>query len=136
MAASMTDGRIKMYVTAQALRQRREFPGLFTRGTYRGLEVQGSRREQAFSFMRSSDSQHAVVVAPRLFTRVIANGLPCGEEVWQDTNLHLPKDAASVKWHNIFTGQSYKSRQVGEDFVLRMSDVLADFPVALLTARP
>ncbi|HEV8062054.1 MAG TPA: hypothetical protein VGP68_19405, partial [Gemmataceae bacterium] len=71
----------------------------------------------------------------RLLTRVIPNGICCGEEVWQDTNLRLPKEVAPVEWHNVFTGQSLKSSPVGEDSVLRMADILADFPVALLTAR-
>jgi (1->4)-alpha-D-glucan 1-alpha-D-glucosylmutase len=135
LAASMADGRIKLYVTAQGLQQRRGMPGLFTRGTYRGLEAQGLRHEQVFSFIRSSDSQHAIVVAPRLLTQVIADGLCCGEEVWQDTNLLLPRDAATVEWHNVFTGQTLKSCRVGEDSVLRMADILADFPVALLMAQ-
>jgi (1->4)-alpha-D-glucan 1-alpha-D-glucosylmutase len=121
------DGRVKLYVTAQALRLRRDHPGLFSTGEYLPVEAAGAMREHVFSFARRHGDEIAVAVVPRLVTRLAAGpeGLPLGG-VWQDTRLSLPEVDRRMHWRNIFTG-----RDVSE---LRLSEVFADFPVALLMA--
>jgi (1->4)-alpha-D-glucan 1-alpha-D-glucosylmutase len=61
-----------------------------------------------------------------------SNDLPLGPEVWQDTRIIKPFDAAASCYRNIFTGEVVDSDQKKEGFGLMVSDVLADYPVALL----
>jgi (1->4)-alpha-D-glucan 1-alpha-D-glucosylmutase len=125
------DGRVKLFVTSQALRCRRDHPGLFSAGEYVPLEVAGETRETAFAFLRRRGDDLAVVIVPRLVTRLAGPaGLPLGAAVWRDTRVLLPEAARGVRWRNVFTGQE----QSGEA-ALSLAKVLADFPVALLTAR-
>ena len=62
-------GRLKLFVTAKALRCRRERPDLFLSGGYDPIEVKGACAERFISFRRSFGGQEAVVVVPRLFGR-------------------------------------------------------------------
>ena len=135
LVSCMADGRIKLYVTNKGLETRREMPGLFTRGSYTSLVANGAHAEQAFGFLRSSNTHSAIAVAPRLISWLTEGGLPCGKKVWQDTAFIIPDEIANREWHNIFTGQVLESRREGENANLPLAEILADFPVALLIAR-
>ena len=135
LATCMTDGRIKLYVTNKGLETRRELSGLFSRGSYTSLVANGAHADQAFGFLRSSNTHSAIAVVSRLISWLPEGGLPCGKEVWQDTAFTLPKEAGDREWHNIFTGQVLRGRQEGENVSLPLAEILADFPVALLISR-
>jgi (1->4)-alpha-D-glucan 1-alpha-D-glucosylmutase len=60
------DGRVKLFVTAKALRYRRDHADLFLKGSYEPLEVRGRSTEHFIAFRRSFGAEEAVVVAPRL----------------------------------------------------------------------
>jgi (1->4)-alpha-D-glucan 1-alpha-D-glucosylmutase len=120
---SMEDGRVKMLITNFALRSRREHPGLFAAGEYLPLRATGARADHVFAFTRRQGERSAVVIVPRFVTR-ITDDLPLGPDVWQDTRIALPFRSSLT---DLFTGKSLIAS--GE---LRLADVLADFPVALL----
>jgi (1->4)-alpha-D-glucan 1-alpha-D-glucosylmutase len=109
------DGRVKLYVTATALRARRENPGLFTTGDYAPLSASGARGDHAFAFARRHSNRAAVAVAPRLRAKLTAAG------GWGDTRLPLPPGT----FRDAFTSRPF----AGE---VPLADLLADFPVALL----
>lgn len=123
------DGRVKLYLTSQALRCRRDHPGLFSTGEYLPAVIDGPMSEHAFGFMRRHNGVMALAVVPRLLTRLEtdAAGLPLGEKVWQGTRLMLQNVEAGLPWQNVFTGQTLSS--------LALAEIFADFPVALLIAR-
>ena len=131
------DGRVKLFVTSQSLRCRRDHPGLFSTGDYLPGEATGMMRQHVFGFARRHGNQVAIAVAPRLVTRLAGlEGLPLGETIWQDTQFLLPGVEPSLKWRNIFTGQEVAASPDEENGSrLRLSEVFADFPVALLMAR-
>src|SRR5262249_39650294 len=83
------DGRVKLYVTSQALRCRRDHPGLFSAGEYLPAEAAGALRGHVFSFARRRGGDLALAAAPRLVTRLAAGpvDLPLGAVAWQDTRL-------------------------------------------------
>ena len=56
--------------TALALRCRRARPGLFTVGEYLPLEAVGPRHEHLFAFARRHEGRTAVVIVPRLTTKL------------------------------------------------------------------
>lgn len=134
VVANRTDGRIKLHLTGKALNFRRENRELFETGKYVPLVVEGTRREHICAFERSVSDSSMVVVVPRLCSRLMtdSNGLPLGPEVWQDTRIITPFHTAESSYRTIFTGEKVEIDHQKESFGLMVSDVLADYPVALL----
>jgi (1->4)-alpha-D-glucan 1-alpha-D-glucosylmutase len=126
LTATKNDGRIKLAVTARALRCRRDHPGLFCESEYVPVEAAGAHADHVFAFLRRQGGVRALTVVPRLLTGLIGEDrAPCGWDVWPDTFLPLG-DAGP--WHNIFTGETLEGR-------LAVADVLGHVPVALLLAK-
>jgi (1->4)-alpha-D-glucan 1-alpha-D-glucosylmutase len=129
------DGRIKLFVTFRALTCRRDNPNLFSSGEYVPLEVTGPRQAHAFAFLRRLGDTAAVCVVPRLLTRLTSQpgGLPLGKEVWQDTVVNLPGSELGRRLVNRFTGERLTLAGEGGRIGLRLGEIFAHFPVALLT---
>jgi (1->4)-alpha-D-glucan 1-alpha-D-glucosylmutase len=117
------DGRVKLYVSQRLLCLRREQPGLFVGASYTPLR--GNPHVAAFA--RGANGQSLLVVAPVQVATLLRGtlSLPIGPEVWRDERLTVPGAAATI-WENLFTGQ----RHTGG--VLKLAEVLSDFPVAAL----
>lgn len=125
-----TDGRLKLFVTHQALGLRSSHPDLFRDGEYMPLKCSGHRSEHICSFMRRFQGTCAVVVVPTLVSRLVQAGqFPIGENVWEDARLAIPRNVPG-QWVQVLTGEHIASEPEG----LRVSDVLRKFPVALLLA--
>jgi (1->4)-alpha-D-glucan 1-alpha-D-glucosylmutase len=88
--ALLTDwrsGAVKLRVTANGLRARREHPDLFRRGEYVPLDAPVG----LFAFARRLGDAWAVAVAPRFATRITTCGTwPIGADAWGDAVLTLP----------------------------------------------
>ncbi|TVQ30283.1 MAG: malto-oligosyltrehalose synthase [Phycisphaeraceae bacterium] len=126
------DGRIKLLTTVRALHARRDHAALFTGGAYRPLQVQGERSAHVVSFARSLDTAWAVAVAPRLTRPLSPEGaFPLGADAWGDTTIELPEGAPTA-WLNAVTGERCAIETAGAPSALKLADILANFPVALL----
>jgi (1->4)-alpha-D-glucan 1-alpha-D-glucosylmutase len=127
------DARAKLWVTRQTLHCRKKYPDLFTIGDYLPIEMNSTLSRHAFAFARQQAATQAIAVAPR-FTAKLApgRGLPIGSEIWGKTRLHLPDDFGGRVFENIFTGERIAPKMIDGVTQLLMSDVLANFPVALL----
>ncbi len=113
---SWQDGRVKLYTTYKALNFRRAHPDLFQNGEY--IPLRGS--ERACAFARCRGDEWAIAIAPRLV------GLRPGlldPAAYGDETLDAPSGAPQ-RWRNIFTDERIET--------LRLADVFARFPVALL----
>jgi (1->4)-alpha-D-glucan 1-alpha-D-glucosylmutase len=110
--ARSDEGLPKLWVIRQTLHLRRRRPELFgPEGSYRPLAVTGERWGHVVAFARGDG---VVTVVPRLVMRL--------EKRWLDTALELP----AGRWRNELTGQIVQG-------VVRLDDLLARFPVALLS---
>ncbi len=100
------DGRIKLWLTLEGLRYRREHAELFRQGEYVPLQVLGAKREHIFAFARIYGDQAGVVVVPRLLTGLIEDPaeLPIGERIWGDTKVTMPAWKEGSPYRNILTG--------------------------------
>jgi (1->4)-alpha-D-glucan 1-alpha-D-glucosylmutase len=129
------DGRIKLFVIAEALALRRNFPALLSVGAYLPLEARGTCAGHLCAFARRHESAAALVVAPRLVAGLAKSlgDAPTGREVWSDTEITLPAELADHRWRNVFTGELLARTPNG---TLLVADVLGVFPIALLTAEP
>ncbi|MBW4440907.1 MAG: malto-oligosyltrehalose synthase [Plectolyngbya sp. WJT66-NPBG17] len=117
------DGKIKLFLTAQALKVRNQYKSVFLNGEYISLEATGKFKDHIIAFARKDAEKMVVTIAPRLFTRLIQpEQLPIGE-IWEDTAIELP----ASNWKNAIANTEHS----GTTIVLQ--DVLKHFPVALLT---
>jgi (1->4)-alpha-D-glucan 1-alpha-D-glucosylmutase len=131
-----TDGRVKLYVTTQALHARKDRPGLFATGEYRPAEPAGARAENAFGFVRHQGDRWAIAAVPRQMTRLVPGEgqLPLGPAVWQDTRLLLPGVDPQARFGNVFTGEAVTLREEQNGLALPLAEAFAHFPVALFVA--
>lgn len=150
-------GQAKLYVTHKALWFRRQHKQLFEQGEYLPLAAEGPKAENVVAFLRKNGSEVALTVVPRfpvslLYIRgggssksnisqpipplnkgggrapeVGKSTKPRWNPDWQSTYIQLPENAPP-KWRNIFTDSELHS--VSDK--LPLSEVLGDFPVALL----
>ncbi len=125
------DGRIKLFVTRQALHFRREWRAVYEQGSYRPLTVAGERAQHAVAFARQLEGRMAITVVGRRFTALgVPERLPLGE-AWGETRLMLDGTPAG-EFRDVFTGRIVTARFAPEGSVLSLAAVFAQLPVALL----
>jgi len=135
MLEHMEDGRCKLLLTWRALQLRRAQPQLFTHGDYRRLRVHGSRAHHVCAFARRCDRRTLVVIAPRLYRRLLddPSRLPLGSAVWENTFIELPANAGSRRpLRNVLDGTQLRPLTDGDTTGIAAAQALARFPVALL----
>jgi (1->4)-alpha-D-glucan 1-alpha-D-glucosylmutase len=126
------DGRVKLYLIWKALRFRARHSAHFAEGQFLTLESRGKRREHVAAFARRYKKDWVLIVVPRWLAR---GRYPAklGEtsRFWGNTAVRLLA-AAPISWHNVFTGESIEAGRSGGRRIIRVDELLADFPVALL----
>jgi (1->4)-alpha-D-glucan 1-alpha-D-glucosylmutase len=119
------DGGIKLRVTRDLLRLRREFPGIFLAGSYVAVATAGMFASHVVSFARSHEDVNVLVVVPRITAKL---GCPPLGAVWEDTRLEgLPPAGA---WQDVVTGKSHPGTRP-----LFLRSIFADLPFAVLRSR-
>ena len=134
LVARRTDGRIKLFLTAECLRYRRVHPGLFRDGDYVKLECLGSKNKHLFAFARLHGEGTVLTIVPRFPTRLVADPRtpPLGEGVWGDTWVAMPAWPEGTRFRDIITGESISTITHNERQVLPVAQVLRHCPVACL----
>src|SRR5262249_30716069 len=103
------DGRVKLYLTREALAFRRAQPALFAAGDYRPLEARGPLAEHLCAFARVADAGAVLIVVPRLLARRGSEAPPLGPEYWKDTVITMPAEVGT--WFvNALTGERWETR--------------------------
>jgi (1->4)-alpha-D-glucan 1-alpha-D-glucosylmutase len=133
LVRTMDDGRIKLYLTHKALTYRRTHQDLFKNGAYTPVQVEGPHARRVVAFLRTGVDGTILVVAPRFYAAFepTPDQAPLGN-IWLKTALILPESQSDSSYRNIFTGEVVHSTPGGDYSILRLADVLAQFPVALL----
>jgi len=127
------DGLIKMYVTNRALQCRRQHVALWSEGAYIPLRCVGQHAEHVFAFARSIGASSALVVVPRLLTRLVPDlSAPLGELPWQGARLLLGQLSSARGWRNVFTDETLQASEWDGQSALKVADVFGHIPVALL----
>ncbi len=129
-------GRLKQAVLARSLALRRDFPNVFAFGDYFGLPVLGPQSKHVLAFLRTWQDKHVFVLVPRLCFSGVAmagsRGLPLIDPLfWGDTGVVLPRRYIGASLQDVLGGCP---RQCAADGTLRLADVFADLPLALLMA--
>jgi (1->4)-alpha-D-glucan 1-alpha-D-glucosylmutase len=114
------EGLPKLWTIHHALKLRREHPEWFNAAAgYIPLGVTGKKSHHAIAYLRG---ESVVTVVPRWSLKVGAD--------WGDTAVELPVQKGNAepwRWANRLTGRAVDAGRV------TLSDLLRDFPVALLT---
>jgi (1->4)-alpha-D-glucan 1-alpha-D-glucosylmutase len=127
------DGRIKFWVTMQALRFRDTNRQLMQSGSYVPLQVLHAKEEHVVAFARVMGEEIAIVAAPRLaYTLMKGHEQPPIGAAWGDVELVLPPEAAGRSLRDIFTGRILRPTDRNS---LLCREVFRHFPVALLAGR-
>jgi (1->4)-alpha-D-glucan 1-alpha-D-glucosylmutase len=141
LAADLADPRCKLFLHVRALQLRRRDPELFERGEYLPLKVTGRRTPHLCAYARRLEGRLAIVMAPRLYLKLMGGGGPTGDEpwrpplgteVWGDTQVHLPF-GLEAPLRGVLDGAEVP--QAGQDRpAIRAAAALGSFPVALLSS--
>ncbi|HLG99588.1 MAG TPA: malto-oligosyltrehalose synthase [Bryobacteraceae bacterium] len=130
------DGAIKMYVTRRALCFRRKHFDLFAEGAYVPLSVRGARAKHVVAFARTTGNRTVLALAARFFVRLCASHpLPCGEEVWGNTTLLLPRRIAASRFRDVIAGSVIEAQSQDDYSTLPLAEIFARCPVALLAGE-
>jgi (1->4)-alpha-D-glucan 1-alpha-D-glucosylmutase len=143
LAEDVADPRCKLFLHARILDLRRRDPELFEHGEYLPLKVLGKRAAHLCAFARRLHGRLAVVLAPRLYLKLVGAGsaaeegrqrLPLGAEVWGDTTVQLPSPL-EAPLHGLLDGAQVP--QAGGDGppAISAAAALQSFPVAVLSGR-
>jgi (1->4)-alpha-D-glucan 1-alpha-D-glucosylmutase len=119
------DGGIKLRVTRDLLRLRREIPNLFAIGSYGAIAATGTFSANVVSYCRKIGTDAVIVVVPRVAAKL---GCPPLGAVWEDTRLDGFPIAA--EWQDVLTGRTYPGDQP-----LFLRSILSELPVAVLRRR-
>ncbi|WP_462270091.1 malto-oligosyltrehalose synthase [Desulfobacter sp.] len=123
------DGRIKLFLIHMALEARNRNREIFLNGNYMPLAIKGRFKDNIIAFARFDINRSCLTIVPRFLTSVVKAGeYPLGSHVWFDTEVVLP-DGFPCLWKNIFTAEVLSGRS------LRVSEILKDFPVAMLMSE-
>ncbi|WP_230950724.1 maltooligosyl trehalose synthase, partial [Xanthomonas translucens] len=123
-------GHIKAWLTAQLLQLRGAHPALFAHGGYRPLQAQGPHAQYVLGFAREHAGKTLLVVVPRLAAAAqsLEAVAPLRAQLnWHNTFLTLP----AAQYRHVLSG-----RDLAVSASMPVADLLAEFPVAVLTAIP
>jgi (1->4)-alpha-D-glucan 1-alpha-D-glucosylmutase len=136
LAGSPADDRLKLLVTTGLLQFRARRAELFQFGAYEPLAFEGQRRDHGFGFARRHQGRTVLVIVPRLVAGLLpdAHVPPLGERVWGDTRVAVPDTGARCYRHAL-SGECVPVVGAGDGAALRMAEVFAHAPVALLDAQ-
>jgi (1->4)-alpha-D-glucan 1-alpha-D-glucosylmutase len=132
--STLPDGRVKLWTMHRALTTRRDLHPVFHRGEYIPLNIEVEKQQNAIAFLRRNpETKQSVLVVVPHFACSLALAkphLPLGD-AWGKAQLSLP-DQVSGRFVNIFTDKEVQADEKGH---LKLRDIFADYPVAMLTSK-
>jgi (1->4)-alpha-D-glucan 1-alpha-D-glucosylmutase len=145
---TLEDGRAKLHLIRTVLALRRRHELLFSAGEYLPARVSGDRRQQICAFFRrlpqrrrrseggeQSAGLTTLTVFPRLCGRLSStSSVPVAAAAWGNTAIEIPRRLAIARWSSVLDGMQLGEAAGGGQHRLQVADVLARFPVALLSS--
>ena len=137
--AQWRDGRVKLLVTAAALRLRRALPEVFLGGGYLPLVTEVTVPAGVVAFARTArpdvERPDAVLfVAPRLCASIVdeSRPVPVGGEAWKTSRLILPPELHERMFVDVITGAEIRPTRAGENAWIFLGEIFQTLPVGIL----
>jgi malto-oligosyltrehalose synthase len=130
-AVAWRNGRVKQDVIARVLAARHEMPELFAEGDYLPLTVAGPAADHVVAFARRRGSETAIVMIPRLPSRLLGqeDRIAIAAAQWQQTRLTATGELADTDFQDVFCGATvHIARETPVALLLR------DLPIGLFVA--
>ena len=118
------DGRVKVRLTHDLLRFRRQHLALFQAGDYQPLMAEGRFADRLVIFERRHQREALFVVVPRM---TAALGCPPLGLLWEDTAVTIPP--ANSEWRDVMTG---RERRAG---TVPIAELFSDLPLSILSGE-
>jgi maltooligosyltrehalose synthase len=99
---------------------------------WRGTGATRERSAQVVSCPRQHQGRSALVVAPRLVSKMMgpeAATLPVGRDAWGETLLVLPDSARAARWRNILTDETFADVTTPGRWALEQARVFLAVPL-------
>lgn len=149
------NGAAKLFLTTKLLQLRRRDPEVFAAGTYVPLSVDGTYKDHVFAFARTFERRVVLVVVPRWSATLMERpSLPLGETAWEDTRIDVSTlngtlqgkashegsqeavplesmERGTMPLTDVLSARRARFERRGEQWLLRVADALAEFPVAV-----
>jgi (1->4)-alpha-D-glucan 1-alpha-D-glucosylmutase len=108
---------------------------VFLQGSYLPLAVKGDYAAHLCAYARIAGGRTVITVAPRFFAQLLGetDSLPLGEKVWGNTTVDLPFHRHDNQYLCAFTKKVLKPHQRRSGWCLPVAQILAEFPVGLIT---
>lgn len=134
LLATVSDGRIKMYMTTVGLHYRRAHASLFLSGEYVPLKVEGTKKKHVCAFARIYEDRAVVAIVPVLLRGLCreTESFPFDPSLWEDTWVIVPSWRPASCYRNLLTGEILSSTETEGKQSLRLAEILGSCPVALL----
>ncbi|TKB91849.1 MAG: malto-oligosyltrehalose synthase [Nitrospira sp.] len=134
LLATVSDGRIKMYMTTVGLHYRRAHASLFLSGEYVPLKVEGTKKKHVCAFARIYEDRAVVAIVPVLLRGLCreTESFPFDPSLWEDTWVIVPSWRPASCYQNLLTGEILSSTETEGKQSLRLAEILGSCPVALL----
>jgi (1->4)-alpha-D-glucan 1-alpha-D-glucosylmutase len=132
--AAPGDGRIKLCLTAAALRQRRDHPDTFLRGEYVPLETEVTVPARLVACARvPGTGPSAIAIAPRLVARLMGTEAvpPLGDQ-WKTSRVLLPASLRQRRFRDVLTGREIPVAQGAGQAWIFAGQAFETCPVSLL----
>ncbi|MGZ5135297.1 MAG: 4-alpha-glucanotransferase, partial [Flavitalea sp.] len=130
LCAERKKGKIKLWLTQQLFKLRRQYPSLFTVGEYIPLDVKGNYNSNIIAFGRKHGLSVVITVLP-LHTAIISREQEClvNEIDWKDTKIILP-EGSSNEWQDLVndTSENYKHE-------ILIAELFKELPFSILKGR-
>lgn len=129
-------GHAKLHVLRSLLRARQENPMLFHQGAYLPLAVEEDAEGRVLAFARLWDETALVVAAPRFVSSLGGDGQapPLGS-AWGERAIILPDALKRCRFRNLFTTDDVAVAFGAAQLRLRVAEIFARFPTAVLCGR-
>jgi (1->4)-alpha-D-glucan 1-alpha-D-glucosylmutase len=121
------DDRMKLGMLRRLLHARRRSTALFKGGAYVPVEIRGDRAKHLMAFARRTDSEHAVVIAPRLLGSISSAERP--EPDWGNTEIVIPNELRGRNMVSVFHDRELS---LPNDGVVKADRLLDHLPLSLL----
>jgi len=125
------EGKIKMFFTFQTLKARRDFPDLFSKGSYIQLQVMGDKQNHILSFARQLHEQIVIVITARFFTFLLNDDFS-SIPTWGNLFLEVPSELNVQNFCNVYTDECFEVEHQNEKKIINLGKVLQSIPFALL----